>query len=429
MERKVKLKKYSRRVSIIGIGATPFMDINASEETKGLTEGELFGAAAISAMEDAGLEPRDIEFFYHASANPHFFNYAVTPNMQVADWIGMRGKGSVHHSEACCSGYVALEQAVMAVASGTYDIVLSGGVEMPLGLPEGTKPACFRRPITTEEIIPDLDSIYERCFSRAMLGGPGVIFDDWMELYARENQLSDEQVDLILNTMAYHSRRAASLNPLAFYQKSFEEEARETGFDDPMDYLKSPYNPKMTHYLRMTGNAPSSDGAACVIVCPSEMAMQYTKCPIEILGIGASAIDSASPHLEKEATAEAAAQVYELTGLKPEDMDLFMCNDFILSSQLLAAEEVGYLPKGKGWKYVLDGRTAFDGDKPSCTNGGRTAYGHAMGASGLADIYEAVLQMRGEAGAHQVKKRPDYTFIRGYGGAQNVRAIILGRQV
>lgn len=97
----VKLNKYSRSVSIIGIGATPFMDVNGSPDTKGLTEGELFGAAAISAMEDAGLEPRDIDFFYHASANPHFFNFAVTPNMQVADWIGMIGKGSVHHSEAC----------------------------------------------------------------------------------------------------------------------------------------------------------------------------------------------------------------------------------------------------------------------------------------------------------------------------------------
>ena len=422
----MKLNKYSRSVSIVGIGATPFMDVAASPDTKGLTEGELFGAAAISAMEDAGLEPRDIDFFFHGSANPHFFNYAVTPNMQVADWIGMRGKGSAHHSEACCSGYVALEQAVMAVASGTYDIVLSGGVEMPLGLPEGRKPACFRRSITTEDIIPDLDSIYERSFSRAMLGGPGVIFDDWMNLYARENHLSDKQVDEILNTMAYHCRRAASLNPLALYQKSFDDEAKEMGYDDPMEYLRSPFNPKMTQYLRVSGNAPSADGAAAVIVCPTEMAKKYTDTPIEVLGIGASAIDSACPHLEKKATAEAARQVYELTGIKPEQIDLFMCNDFILSSQLLAAEEVGYLPKGEGWKYVLNGRLAYDGDKPACTNGGRTSYGHAMGASGLADIYEAVLQMRGQAGAHQIKKKPQYTFLRGYGGAQNVRAIILG---
>ena len=55
-------------------------------------------------------------------------------------------------------------------------------------------------------------------------------------------------------------------------------------------------------------------------------------------------------------------------------------------------------PKGEGWKYVLDGRIAYDGDKPMNTNGGRTSYGHAFGASGMADVFEAVTQMRGEAG-------------------------------
>ena len=97
----------------------------------------------------------------------------------------------------------------------------------------------------------------------------------------------------------------------------------------------------------------------------------------------------------------------------------------MLGSQLLAAEEVGYLPRGEGWKYVLEGRTAFDGDKPINSSGGRTSYGHAFGASGMADVYEAVIQMRGEAGAHQVKKQPKTVFLRGFGGGQNVRAIIM----
>ena len=106
-------------------------------------------------------------------------------------------------------------------------------------------------------------------------------------------------------------------------------------------------------------------------------------------------------------------------------MDLLLVNDFIGPSAFLAAEEIGYLPKGEGWKYVLDGRIAYDGDKPMNTNGGRTSYGHAMGASGMADIFEAVTQMRGEAGERQVKKLPKYTFLRGFGGAQNVRCVIL----
>lgn len=419
-----KLGKLSRSVSIIGIGATPFMNINDDPDLLGLTEGDCFGYAALAAMEDAGLEPRDVDYFYHGSANPKMFNNAVTPNMQVAEWFGMRGRGSVHHSEACCTGYVALEQAVLAVASGAYDIVLSGGVEMATGLPDGKKPACFRRPMTTEDIWPDLDSIIDRSYTRA-LGGGNIGQDDWIDMYRVENGLTARQIDDILNMMSYQCRRAASLNPMALEQTPFEEIAKARGYDDPFEYLRSPFNPKTTQYLRVTGNAPSADGAACCIVCPTEMARQFKQKPIEVLGIGASCLESMVPHLEKKATAEAARQAYETTGVKPEDLDLLLINDFILSSQLLAAEEVGYLPKGEGWKYVMDGRTAFDGDRPINTNGGRTSYGHAFGASGMADVYEAVLQMRGQAGDHQVKKLPKTTMLRGFGGGQNVRISIL----
>lgn len=419
-----KLGPYSRSVSIVGVGATPFMNTNEDPELLGLTEGDCFGYAALAAMEDAGVEPRDVQYFYHGSANPKFFNDAVTPNMQVAEWFGMRGRGSTHHSEACCTGYVALEQAVMAVASGAYDIVLTGGVDMGTGLPDGKKPACFRRQITTEDIWPDLDSIIDRSYTRA-LGGGNIGQDDWIDLYRKEFGLTEREVDDVLNMMSYQGRRAAALNPLALERTPFEEIAKRFGFDDPMEYLCSPLNPKTTQYLRVTGNAPAADGAVCMIVCATDIADRFKQKPIEVLGIGASCLESMVPHLEKKATAEAARQVYEMTGVAPEEIDLLMVNDFILSSQLLAAEEVGYLPRGEGWKYVMEGRTAFDGDRPINTNGGRTSYGHAFGASGAADVYEAVKQMRGQAGDHQVKKLPRTAMLRGFGGGQNVRVSIL----
>ncbi len=413
-----KVGKYLRSVSIIGIGATPFCDIGEDPEMTGLTEGEFFGTAALQAMADAGLEPRDVEFFYHGSANPKFFNNAATPNMQVAEWFGMRGKGSVHHSEACCTGYVGLQQAVNDVACGVHDIVLSGCVEMACGLPIAGKPAHLRRPLTTEEMIPDLEAIMDRAYTRA-LGGGHIGQDDWIDLYKNENGLSDEQVDEVLNTMSYHGRRAAALNPLAMLRTPFEDLAKEHGFAGPMEYLRSAYNPKTTQYLRVTGNAPSADGAACVIVCPTEMAHKFQAKPVEILGIGTSCLELMRPHNEKEITKEAARQVYAMTGLTPDDIDLLLVNDFVLPSQLCAAEEVGYLPKGEGWKWVLEGRTAFDGDRPINPHGGRTSYGHAYGASGMADVYEAVLQLRGQAGPRQVKNHPRTAMLRGFGGGQN----------
>ena len=131
------------------------------------------------------------------------------------------------------------------------------------------------------------------------------------------------------------------------------------------------------------------------------------------------------PHNEMEITREAGRQVYETTGLTPDDIDLLLVNDFVLPSQLLAAGELGYLPRGEGWKWVLEGRTAFDGDRPINTSGGRTSYGHAFGASGMADVYEAVLQLRGQAGAHQVKTNPKTAMLRGFGGGQNCSIPIL----
>lgn len=419
-----KIGKYSRSVSIIGVGAMPFGDTGENPELKGLTEGEFFGAAALMAMENAGIEPRDIDFFYHGSANPKFFNNAATPNMQVAEWFGVRGKGSVHHSEACCTGYVGLEQAVNDVASGAHEIVLSGCVEMACGLPVPGKPAHLRKKITTDDVTPDLEAIMDRAYTRA-LGGGHIGQDDWMDLYKNEYGLTDSQVDEVLNTMSYHGRRAAVLNPLAMYRTPFEEIAKELGFDDPMEYLRSPFNPKTTQYLRVTGNAPSADGSACVIVCPTEMAHQFKQKPIEVLGVGTSCLELMRPHNEMEITRESGRQVYEATGLRPEDIDLLLVNDFVLSSQLLAAEELGYLPKGEVWKWVLEGRTAFDGDRPINPHGGRTSYGHAYGASGMADIYEAILQLRGQAGPRQIKKNPKTAMLRGFGGGQNCHIPIL----
>ena len=421
----VKLGKTLRGVSIVGIGATPFFNGVENPAYKGITNGELFGHAALAAMKDAGVEPRDVQYFFHGSANPHVLNNCITPNLQVADWFGMRGKGSLSHSEGCCTGYIGLEEAVMAVASGMYDIVLSGCSEQGTGMPDGNTPAFMRVPLTTEVLFPDLDSIFDRAYGRYLGGGPGMNHDDWINYYATENGLTEEQVDDILSHQAYYFRRAATLCPRAIRRTPFEELAKEAGYDDVWEYMKSPYNPKMTQYLRTASDSCVADGAAAVIVVPTEMAHKFNAKPVEVLGIGASVLDAIVPHLEKKATAEAARQVYEVTGLTADDMDLLFVNDFIGSSAFLAAEEIGYLPKGEGWKYVLEGRIAYDGDKPMNTNGGRTSYGHAFGASGMADIFEAVTQMRGDAGERQVKKLPKRTFLRGFGGAQNVRAIIL----
>lgn len=418
--------KYNRSVSIIGVGCTPFMYTLDNPETEGLTEGEMYGYAALEAMKDAGIEAADIDFFYHGQANPGMSSNYITPAIHVADWCGLRGKGGLHHSEGCCTGYIALEQAVNAVAAGKYDIVLTGAVDMADSMFVMGKPAHQRRKFEMQEFLASLPMIYDRAYTRPMEAGAVISFDDWIAAYMREYNVSAETMDEALNMLAVQSRRAAAKNPLALEKREYADIAKQQGFDDVMEFMKSPFNPKMSQFLRVSGTELKCDGAAAVIVCPTELALKISKRkPIEIIGTGTSSLEARQCQLERRATAEAARQAYEMSGVKPEEIDLFYANDMIISSQLLAAEECGYLPKGEGWKYVLDGRTAFDGDRPINTNGGRTSFGHAHAASGLADYYEAVKQMRGECGDRQVKKLPKTTFVRGFGGGQNVATAIL----
>ncbi len=423
-----KVNKYSRSVSIIGVGCTPFMYTVDNPETDGLTEGELFGYAALKAMEDAGVNPQDIDFYFHGEASPlHQSNY-LTPNVQIANWFGMKGKASIHHSEACCTGYYAIEQAVNAVASGKYNCVLSGCVEFGDSVAVPNHPY-KREKLSMETFLQTTAWLYDRTYTRSLMAGQELIYDDAAEWYKRTRGLTDDQMDDTINHMSINNRKNASMDELAIERRTYEQIAKEAGFDDVMDYMRSPYNPKNGDFLRMSGIELKCDGAAAVIVCATDMVDKYmgnkNHKPIEVLGVGCAACEATTPHFEVRATEEAIRQVYEVTEVKPEDIDIFFANDFIITSHLVSAEIAGYLPYGEGWKYICDGRTAYDGDKPINTNGGRTSFGHAHAASGLADLYECVKQMRGECGERQVKKLPKTAMLRGYGGAQNICSYII----
>ena len=429
------LGKYQRSVTIIGVGCTPFMYTVDNPETNGLTEGELFGYAALKAMEDAGVNPQDVDFYFHGQASPLNGSNYLTPNIQIGNWFGMKGKGSIHHSEACCTGYLAIEQAVNAVASGKYNCVLTGCVEFGDSIPapatsvEAPKHPYKREKMTMDKFLATTSWLYDRAYARSLMAPMELIYDDAAEDYVRTRGITAQQMDDTLNWMAINNRRNAAKNPLALERTEFEDIAKEKGFDNVMDYMRSPYNPKMGDFLRMEGVERKCDGAAAAIVCATEMIPEIAKNlkhrPIEVLGVGSAACESTTPHFELRATEEAVRQVYEMTGVQPEELDLFFANDFIITSHLCAAEIAGYLPYGEGWKYICEGRTAYDGDKPINTNGGRTSFGHAHAASGMADVYEACMQMRGECGERQVKKLPKTTMLRGYGGAQNVAAVLL----
>ncbi|MBR2562110.1 MAG: thiolase family protein [Eubacterium sp.] len=418
------LKPYSRSVSIIGIGATPFMLTKDDPELDGLGEGELFGYAAIDAMKDAGLTAKDVDFFIQAQGGPGWQTDCGTPNMHVANWFGMKGKGSCHHSEACCTGYVALEQAVSYVASGAYDIVLSGTCDFSYSIIQLSRPSMFRRHFTEEMFTEVLANAYPKDYTRWSHAGGSLSSESWLDQYVKDNNIEDK-IDDVLCTLSKNLRYTASLNPLSLNHNTYDDMAKMFRMENADKFLRSKFNPKIGMYMRASNFEQRADGAAAVIVCPTEMAYKYTDHPIEILGMGHSCLEAGMPQLERFATEAAYKQVRDLTGLTGKDMDLFMANDFFMQSSILAAEMCEYLPEGQGWEYALEGRTMFNGDAPINTNGGRCQYGHAHGTSGMHDLYEAVKQMRGEMGPTQVNRPVNYAMIRGFGGAQNLMCTIL----
>ena len=422
-----KVGRLARSVSIVGVGCTPFTNFEDHPETKGMSEGEAFGYAALEAIADAGLEPRDIDYFYHGSANPFMIGDSLTPNMQVAEWFGTRGIGSVHHSEACCTGYVSLQEAAAAVASGEFDIVLSGAVDLAASLPVVGAPGHCRRDFPLEEMLPSIPMVYDRAYGRPLDSAFGISFDNWINEYRWTYDLTDTDIDNALNALSKNLRRAAVLNPLAFYDQDFDQVAAANGMPDADAFLTSMFNPKVTQYLRVTGFETKCDGAAAIVVMPTEMAVArgYDHAIIDVLGTGSAAFEGATLANEKAGTKRGYEQVKELTGVSGDECDLMMINDFFLASEIVAAEECGYIPRGEAWQYAIEGRTAFDGDRVINPHGGRCNFGHAHGASGIADIYEAVKQMRGEAGATQMKKVPKTTILRGFGGGQNVRVQVI----
>ncbi len=417
-------KRFSRSVSIIGVGLTPFFHV--SQKYQGISESELFAYAAREAFRDCGVNPRDVGHYYFANSVPNINLDQVVPGATIQDWAGLRGIGGTFHAEGCGSGYYALDLAVKDVASGAHDIVLTGCAEFADSYTDKSGPGYARRTAPMDEIMSTVNGIYDKLYTRGFFSW-GAIFDNMASKYSLDNNLTLEQMDEIQTAIVINSRRNAEINPKAVnYQRPLLDEAKEAGFDDVKSYMSSPiHNPRTGHFARAKFNCDECGGGGVLILCPTDMARQFTDKPIEVYTSECCTREALQPYLEYQTTEDTVRLLYKNSDVTPSDIDLFYCNDFVIASELVAPEICGYIPKGECYKYFLEGRTCYDGDKPISPNGSRAGFGHANSVSGIADIYDAVKQMRGEAGAHQVKKTPKTTMIRGFGGGQNISISVL----
>jgi acetyl-CoA C-acetyltransferase len=151
-----------------------------------------------------------------------------------------------------------------------------------------------------------------------------------------------------------------------------------------------------------------SDGAASVILCPLDRARDFTGKPVRVLGIAQTsdyvALDRKEDITTFRAVKTAAEKAYAMAGVGPGEINVAEVHDCFTIAEIVAIEDLGFVEKGCGGFFSAAGRTALHGDKPVNTSGGLKAKGHPVGATGVAQICDLVLQIRGEAGDRQVAK-------------------------
>jgi len=152
-----------------------------------------------------------------------------------------------------------------------------------------------------------------------------------------------------------------------------------------------------------------SDGAAAVILAPLDRAAEFTDKPVRVLGVAQAsdflALDQKADITTFPAVREAARKAYTMAGLGPADIQFAELHDCFTIAEIIACEDLGFVQRGQGGPYALEGHTALTGARPINTSGGLKAKGHPVGATGAAQICDLALQIRGEAGARQIPNR------------------------
>jgi acetyl-CoA C-acetyltransferase len=146
-----------------------------------------------------------------------------------------------------------------------------------------------------------------------------------------------------------------------------------------------------------------SDGAAAVLLSAGRPG-------VRVLGIAQAsdyvALDQKPDITRLTANEVAARKAFAMAGLGPKDVDLLEVHDCFTIAEILALEDMGFVAKGQGGPATLAGYTAVDGEKPVNTSGGLKSKGHPVGATGVGQICDLVIQMRGQAEpGRQVKRR------------------------
>jgi acetyl-CoA C-acetyltransferase len=362
-----------RPVAIVGVGKTAF----GAWDGRGLLS--LAVEAGEKCLANGHVDPRRIESFYLGNfAGPAFVGQNhLAPYVSAA--LGIHGVPSTRIEAACASSGSAFFHAWTEVAAGVYDLVMLVGVEKMTSQPTAR----------VSQILAEAgDSAGEM---RA-----GSTFASLFAMIARRHmhQFGTRREHLAAVAVKNHANGA--LNPDAHMRKVITMEQALAG---------RPVADPLTIY----DCSLISDGAAAVILAPLDRAAEFTDKPVRVLGVAQAsdflALDQKADITTFPAVRQAARKAYTMAGLGPADIQFAELHDCFTIAEIIACEDLGFVQRGQGGPYALEGHTALTGARPINTSGGLKAKGHPVGATGAAQICDLALQIRGEAGARQIPNR------------------------
>ncbi len=357
-----------RDVSIIGIGQTPV----GEHWDRSLRH--LAYDALKAAMLDANLERADALYVGNMLSGEISGQAHLGP--LIADFAGLRGIEAVKIEAACASAAAAFRQAYIGVASGLQDIVIAVGVEK---MTDDVGSAL------TAGLASAADADYEVVHGITFVALNALI----MQRYLYEYKVQRED----FAGFAINAHANAAHNPNAMFQRPISQ----------ADFVKSHM---VAEPIGLLDASPMADGAAAVILCPTDQAREFTDKAIRIRG-SAVATDSLSVHdrrnpLWLQAAEDSAQRAYRQAKVGPQDVDFFELHDAFTIMSALSLEACGFAERGKGAWLARDGEITPEGKIPVTTRGGLKARGHPVGATGLYQIVEATQQLRGQAGQNQI---------------------------
>jgi acetyl-CoA C-acetyltransferase len=358
-----------RDVAIIGIG------MKKCGELWDKSIKDLFVESALAAIDDAGVD--HIDSMYIGCMSGGLFVGQEHLACVLSDYLGVNPIPACRVESACCSGGLAIRQGFIDVASGLNDIVLVSGVEKMTDV-SGDQ--------ATYALATASDQDYEAF--------QGVTFPGLYAMIARAHMEKYGTTREQLAAVAVKNHANGFLNPLAQFPMKITID----------DVLKSVL---VADPLRILDCSPITDGAAAAIICPLDMAKKLSKNqPIKISGTG-HATDTIALHQRKDitylkSTEIAGKMAYKMASKGPEDIDFAEVHDCFTIAEICVIEALGFVEIGKGGSATEEGLTAISGKIPINTSGGLKSKGHPVGATGVAQLFEVVEQLRGKAGKRQV---------------------------